>query len=306
MSPPILVTGITGCVGRAVMRSARRTGLEVRGLARNGPAGTWPADVEVFRADVRDRGALERAAEGCNGIVHLAGWVHRHPRNDQDLAELRSSIVHGTETVAAVAAAMRIPFVMTSSIAVFGRASGSREPRPHTAYGRAKLEAETRARETCPHAVILRPAVVYGPHDRGNVSALIRAVDRRFGFVVGDGANRKAIVHADNLADRILAALQRADLAGIWVAADDPAPTQAELFREIARLLGRRPPPAVPRWPVTAAARVVDLVAKTRFRDRVQRLSESTEFPGTDLDRALGYSPRVPWPEGLRSAIVGA
>jgi len=75
---------------------------------------------------------MERSAAGCGSIVHLAGWVHRHPRNDQDLAELRSSIVSGTETVAAVAADASLPFVMTSSIAVFGRTDGSPEPRPCT------------------------------------------------------------------------------------------------------------------------------------------------------------------------------
>jgi nucleoside-diphosphate-sugar epimerase len=243
---------------------------------------------------VRDADAVALAMQGCHGVVHLAGWVHRMARGAADVAELRSSIIDGTAVVARAAAAVGARFVMTSSIAAC---------RPQTAYGQAKLEAEQRARTEYPQAIVLRPAVVYGPHDHGNVAALIHAVEKRFGFVVGDGRNRKSMVYAANLADRIVAVLARDDLAGVWVASDDPAPTQGELFTEISRALGRRPPRTLPRWPLATVAAAVDLVARTHFRDRVNKLTESTEFPGTALDRALGYAPRVPWPDGLHSTI---
>lgn len=296
MSAPttVLVTGATGCVGRAVVAAAERRGWRVRGLARHRPPAPWPDAVEVVAGDVRDRGAVARAAAGCAAIVHLAGWVHRVPRTAADLAELRTSIVDGTAVVADQAARAGAHLVLTSSVAVDDA----------TPYGRAKRDAERRARAACPDAVVLRPVVVYGPHDRGNVARLIALIERRLGFVVGDGGNRKSIVYVDNLADRIVAAVGRRDLAGAWVVADDPAPTQHELLGAIAGALGRRPPRALPRAPTLAVAGVVDRLIGSRFRERVAKLAQSTESPGFALDSALGYAPRVAWPQTMRTTVA--
>lgn len=302
--PSILVTGATGCVGRAVVRAAVGLRWKVHGLARHVSTKGWPPGATLFAGDVRDRAAVEEAAAGCNAIVHLAGWVHRIPRTQEDVRELESSIVGGTSVVADVAARSVARLVYASSIAVFGRGASADEPlRPSTPYGRAKLAAERVATSACPQALILRPALVYGPHDRGNVARLIRLIDRRLGFVVGDGTNRKSIVHADNLADRIVAGVQRADLYGAWIAADDPAPMQIEIVDEIARALHRRRPVKIPLLPLSLAAATVDRIARTHWRDRVASFARSTAFQGFALDRALGYSPRVRWPEGLHTQV---
>lgn len=290
----VLVTGATGCVGQAVVAAARGRGMSVRGLARHRPATGWPSDAELELADVRHADAVARAIEGCATVVHLAGWVHRTPHGRDDLTELNSSIVGGARVVATAARHASARLLLVSSIAVLG---------PDTPYGRAKLEAERVAREICPDAVIIRPAVVYGPHDRGSVARLIRAIDRRLGVVVGDGSNRKSLVHVDNLADRLLELVRRTELGGTWVAADDPAPTQGEIVIEIARSLGRRAPPRVPRRAATAVATAIDAVARTQWRDRVEKLARTTEHPGFELDQALGYSPQVQWPTGIRAQV---
>ncbi len=299
----ILVTGATGCVGRAVASAARRRGWRVRGLARQAGHGAGLDGVVLLAGDVRDAAKVRLAIAGCDAVVHLAGWVHRRPRGDRELAELRSSIVEGTRVVASAAAFARTRLVMTSSIAVFGpRRTDDGPPAPDTPYGRAKLEAEGVARDACHATAILRPALVFGPNDRGNIARLIRLVDRRMAFVVGDGSNRKSMVHVDNLADRIIASLEQ-ELTGTWVAADDPAPTQAELVRAISQALGRRSPPTVPRWPMQAVASAFDLVGRSHWRDRVDRLAQSTEFHGFALDQALGYAPRVVWADGIRTQV---
>lgn len=298
----LLVTGATGCVGRAVVEVALRDGWNVLGLARSAPTIPLPEGVEFARADVRDATAVARAAAGCDAIVHAAGWVHRRPRSAADRAELWSSIVDGSRTVAAAASRTRL--VVISSVAVHGRASNG-ELAPDTDYGRAKLAAETTAAAQHPQAVILRSALVYGPHDRGNFIALIRAVDRRLAFIVGPGTNRKSLVYAAHLADRVLAAA-RSDVAGAWIAADDPAPTQTEVLCEIARALGRHRPISLPRPLLATATGILDLVrgpsGAPRWRDRVAALCRDTAFSGAPLDTALGYRPRAT----LREAILAA
>jgi nucleoside-diphosphate-sugar epimerase len=297
----LLVTGATGCVGRAVVDVALRRGWQVVGLARSAPDAPLPSDVQLVRGDVRDRASVEDASAGCDVVIHTAGWVHRVPRSDSEIAELRSSIVNGTEVVAHAAQRGGARLVVTSTVAAIGAL--------HTPYGRAKLEAEEAAKRACSRTAIVRPAVVYGPHDRGNVVRLIAAIAQRRAAIVGDGSNRKSMVASANLADRLVLAAEHRTLAGEWVAADEPAPTQRELQAAIAAELGRRTPPRIPMAPLRWAARGLDLLGRVSggqggvWSDRVEKLASDTVFPGAPLDEALGYTPRVPFERAIAEAV---
>lgn len=297
-----LVTGATGCVGRAVTAALLRDGWTVRGLARTA-APDFPADLVV--GDVADPAAVRAAAEGCNCVVHLASWVHRIPRNGADRAALRRSIIDGTRNVVRAVGGARL--VHASTVAVYGSfptqpADEDAPTAPDSPYARAKLEAEDMVRAESPSAAILRITVVYGARDRGNMAALAHAIERRRAFVVGRGDNRKSLVHADNLADRI-ALLVATDVAGTFIVAD-VAPTQRELMTALARALGRPPPPALPRALLLVAGRLADLVAGPKWADRVRKLAAPTEFSGARLDRTLGYASRLGFEEGLRAAAA--
>jgi nucleoside-diphosphate-sugar epimerase len=277
-----LVTGATGCVGRAVVAAALAAGHQVRGLARSGaPPGHA---IEVLAGAVEDREAVARAVDGAEVVVHLAGWTHR----DGGEAEVRRAIVDGTRQVAAAARAAGARLIAASSIA-----AGEDTP-----YGRAKRGAEAIVAELDPRAVCLRIALVHGPHDRGNVAALIRLVARGRAVIVGRGDNRKAMVGADNLADRIVL-LGAGDLAGTFVAADG-SPTQRELLETIAAALGRRPPPCVPLAAARAAARLLP----APWADRVDKLARDTARDGSPLDARLGYRPRVSFSDGIARAVA--
>lgn len=300
--PTILVTGVTGCVGRAVAVAAAARGWTIRGIARSRPVAPLPG-VELLTGDVRDETLIAGAVDGCDAVVHGAGWVHRIPCGERDHHELWSSIVDGARVVASACARANARLVALSTVAVLGA--------PATAYGRAKLAAEDVAASTAPSCVVVRPAVVYGAHDRGNVAALIRAIDRRRFAVVGRGNNRKSVVYAGNLADRLVALATARQVAGPWIAADDPAPTQAELASTIAAALGRRTPPRVPIAPLRVAAAALDGVARLRrdvppgtWRDRVAKLAAETVFDGTPLDERLGYRPGTSLVEGVRAAVA--
>jgi len=299
-----LVTGATGCIGQATVRALLAAGWSVRGLARSDA--DWPEGAERVRASVEDAVAVREAAAGCDAVIHLAGWVHRVPKTAADHDELRRSIVEGTRHV--VEAAGRARFVFASTVAVYGSfperpTDEGTPPAPDSAYGEAKLSAELVVRDRLPQATILRIAVVYGPRDRGNVLALMRAVDRGQARVVGPGDNRKSVLYADNLADRIVRLVEQ-ELPGTFNAADDPAPTQRQLVDELARALGKRSPRGIPRALVMGAARLVDVVTSGNWADRVRKLAAPTEHRGAALDARLGYAPRVSFAEGIRRAVA--
>ena len=101
--------------------------------------------------------------------------------------------------------------VFTSSVAVYGFApegtdeSGSFEP--FNDYGRTKMEAEGVYREWLAEdpvkrsLVIVRPTVIFGEQNRGNVYNLIKQVANNRFIMFGSGTNRKSMAYVQNIAE---------------------------------------------------------------------------------------------------------
>lgn len=310
----MLVTGATGCIGRATVAVALHAGWSVHGLARSEQPSWWPRAARYSRADVEDGDALLRAAQGCAAIVHLGAPAHQGRASAADEHTRSRLTVGGAGHAARAARSVGARFVLVSTIAVYGNppppyTDARTKPSPSTAYGRAKLAAEERAKAVDPETLIFRCAVVYGAGDRGNVNRLIKAIDSGRGVVVGDGTNRKSLLYSENLADRIIAAIGRS-MSGTWCIADAPAPTQRELADEIASVLGKPAPGRMPLAAALAAAHAVDLLKRLRSglpgdtAARVRSLASATEVDGAELDRALGYGERVCRREGLERAVA--
>lgn len=171
-----MITGSTGYLGRALVDLLVRRGVEVRAAVRDSAraAEVLPSGVEVATADLADVEALERAARGCSGVLHLAGSV------SHSAEQIRRTNVAGTRNVLAAAVAAGVPrLVYTSSSAGIMDASGlvAEEPVGPAAltdpYSTSKAEAETlvlaAAREGLA-AMIVNPVSLYGPSPLGPFS----------------------------------------------------------------------------------------------------------------------------------------
>jgi nucleoside-diphosphate-sugar epimerase len=304
----LLVTGATGCIGRALIFAAARGAWSVRGLARSERPSWWPHEAKYIRADVLDDEVVARWADGCSAVVHLAAPAHAEALSLDPQVLIRSTVV-GAANAARAARENGAAFVLVSTIAVYGsppppRCDEETPSRPQTPYGEAKVAAEERAFVEHRSPAVLRCAVVYGLGDRGNVARLIRAVDRGRGVIIGRGQNRKSLLFADNLADRILHGIAQG-INGVWCVADSPAITQYALTNEVAIVLAKRRPPSVPLWSAKAGARVLDLVGRAagsrgpRWRQLVQTLTSTAEVDGSALDDRLRYQQRYTMREGL-------
>jgi nucleoside-diphosphate-sugar epimerase len=290
----LLVTGATGCLGRAVVDEALARQWTVIGLARREPT-DWPPSAKFIRGDVHDLTLVRTITKGIDNVVHLAGVPHLQSPS-------RSELVHGfvdsAKVVAASAQNVGARLLLMSSVAVYGSrvelVDESTPTRPDTVYGETKLEAEEVVRELNDSTIILRPCVVFGKYDRGNVARLITAV-RRFGpIVLGPGDNRKSLLFAPNLARRVVRLLESHDENGVWPVSDQYAPTMNELISEIARSLGRSASPV--HLPASAAlfmARLADSVSRSqRWTHTVQQMMTTTVVRSR-LDQRLQYTEPV-------------
>jgi nucleoside-diphosphate-sugar epimerase len=302
----LLVTGATGCVGRALVAAGVSRGWSVTGCARRYPT-DWPSDAGFEKADVRDATRFAVLAANTDVVVHLAGRAHDERASTETLF---SSFVDGTRVVAVAAHAAGARLVVVSSVAVYGSSGAnvdnSTSPNPDTPYGAAKLESERTAIAVDPNTIIVRPTLVYGPYDRGNMSRLIR-LTARFGPVVfGDGRNRKSIVYAPHLADRIVALLDSNIASGVWCASDQEAPTQFELVGHVARAMHRGARPRmIPVVIARTAARAADAVSRSNtWMRRMDRLTSSSVVDGRELDAALDFRETTTFERALERTVL--
>ncbi len=126
----VLVTGGAGFIGQHVVRELLARGHEVRVMdslradAHAGRAWSRPPDIEIVETDVRDAGALDRALDGIEAVVHLAAKVGLGV-DVQDLPDYASSNDVGTaELLAGMARANIKRLTLASSMVVYGEGLG--------------------------------------------------------------------------------------------------------------------------------------------------------------------------------------
>ncbi len=214
------VTGANGYVGRAIVRRLLAGGHAVTALVHRAGAEP-PPGVAVIVGDIRDDTRVADLANASDAVVHAAAYVHRSAETSLARRECFGVNEGGTRLLAeAMASTGRRPrLVFVSSTAVYGATStDAREDgptHPATAYGESKLAAEGHVRAGIERGgiggLVLRPAVVYGPGAPGNTARLLRLIRRGFVPRVANAANRKSMVHVDDFADIIAAALSATD-----------------------------------------------------------------------------------------------
>jgi nucleoside-diphosphate-sugar epimerase len=165
----VLVTGGAGRLGVTVCKMLQKKGFQVRVFDLPSPRNRKSVKelgrkTEVSWGDITSADSVRQALDGVDAVIHMAGILPPVTDANPRLAEKVN--VGGTKTLvdAIVAREKRIPFIFTSSVAVFGPTTMATEPisverndpNPKDAYGETKLKAENLIRESGIACVILR------------------------------------------------------------------------------------------------------------------------------------------------------
>lgn len=139
--------------------------------------------------------------------------------------------------------------IFTSSVAVYGFAplgtDESGKINPFNDYGRTKWEAEqiyTAWQAEDPEnrtLVIVRPTVIFGERNRGNVFNLLRQIASGKFVMVGNGLNRKSMAYVENVAAFLEYSLSFKPGIHIYNYIDKPDFTMNQLVAHVNKLLGR-------------------------------------------------------------------
>lgn len=310
----VLVIGGSGFIGSRLIEVLIERGHEVTNFDL---VASSSEEAMTVIGDVRDAKALTAVAADHDAIVHLAA----EHRDDVSPASRYTEVnVDGSRAVIAAAEANGIDrIVFTSTVAVYGldknNADEESTPEPFNEYGRTKLEAEQLFRawaEADPERslTIVRPSVVFGEGNRGNVYNLARQVHARRFLMVGDGSNHKSMSYVGNIVEFLAGALEAP--AGITLInyADKPDLSTRELLAVLRAAMGIKHGGALrlPLWLGLAGGHAIDGVAKVTRRNfpvsaiRIRKFVADTTV-NTERLQATGYRPKHSLAEGIARTI---
>jgi nucleoside-diphosphate-sugar epimerase len=198
--------------------------------------------VEALAADLSTGQNIERALDGVDAVIHVAGITKALAPADYFAANARA-----TETLARALAGRSIRFVYVSSLAAIGPAAEGHPvdedspPHPMSTYGRSKLQGEKIARALVADCVIIRPPVVYGPRDH-DVFQVLKAVSRGLVLEIAGGQRWFSAIYVEDLAEGLYMASRAPQIAGKgYFLAHRAAVTWGELGATAAQIMQRRP-----------------------------------------------------------------
>jgi nucleoside-diphosphate-sugar epimerase len=284
----IFVTGATGFIGGCVAKRLVAAGHQVRGLVRSpisaayiAGAGIEPVagsldDTEVLRSEIRAADTTFHMADPeATGLIDLA------------LAELEhtgKTFIHtsGSSVVADGAAGEESPSIYFDA-AYPGNVSPIASRSVRLGNDRRIIEAA----EKGIRSIIICPALTYGwregPHKESVQLRFIIEEARRSGTAryIGSGRNRWSNVHADDLADLYLLALERAEPGSFFFGENGE-----DAFQDITGAVARLLDTPMASWPLEEARQV--------WGPRCEySLASNSRVRGTNA-RALGWTPHRP------------
>ena len=265
--------------------------------------------------DILDVPALRVALQGCEAIYNLAA---EHRDDVFPRSRYYDVNVTGMKNILNIADEMGIKrIIFTSSFAVYGLDAKTPDeiskPAPFNDYGQSKLEAEEVLRDwssknIAVQVTIVRPVVVFGENNRGNVHTLIDQVSRGKFVMVGNGGNKKSIAYVGNVAAFLAHLLPETERLNVYNYADKPDLTVTELMSVVYQKLGKKQPSwHLPYILGLAAGYIFDLAARITGRNfpisavRVQKFCADTT---SDASKAMrNFTPPYSLSEGLERMI---
>ena len=289
----ILITGLHGFVGSNLVRALapRHTiyGVDIIAPEREGV-------VRTFSWEDLDRGGIPEV----DVVIHLAGKAH-DTKNETE-ADVYFKVNTGlTERIfdwflrlgrgkfiffsTAKAAADRVDGVLTEEVV----------PTPVGPYGESKIAAEkyilsskSMLKEGQKY-YILRPCMIHGPGNKGNLNLLYSVVSKGIPWPLGAFDNKRTFTSIDNLSFIINAILEKDILSGIYNIGDDNPVSTNELIEIICNTLGRKSHIwRINKGFMTFCAKIGTVLHLPLNEERLRKLTENYISSNDKIKRAIG------------------
>lgn len=288
VAPIITVFGATGFLGQRIVRRLHEHGCTVR-IASRHPSqaralfGTNDPRLRPIDGDIRSGQSVADAIAGARGVVNSVSlYIERGKRT------FHAVHVEGAQRVAVEA--RRLGVEQLVHISGLGANAQSRSP-----YIRCRGQGELAVRTAYPGAILVRPAVMFGPDD-AFLSVILKLLQRLPAYpMFGNGMTKLQPAHVDDVAEAIARIVQRTERDPITLECGGPRVyTYKDLVRSVAREAGLKarliPVPFAVWHAVARAAEFLPSPVVTRNQVELMQIDTVTspELPGL---RELGIAP---------------
>lgn len=239
----ILITGIHGFVGLNLVMALKEHhtlyGLDIVAPQKDGVMNTYSwADLSNGKCPPFD------------AIIHLAGKAHdtKNQSLAQSYFDINTGLTQKIFDFFLESSAKRFIFfssVKAAADSVVGdMLTEDVIPTPIGPYGESKIRAEEYIQNHLPEdkqVYILRPCMIHGPGNKGNLNLLYNVVKKGIPWPLGDFENRRSFTSIDNLCAVIDGLLTKDVPSGIYHMADDEALSTNELIATMCEAMGQHP-----------------------------------------------------------------
>ena len=247
-------------------------------------------------------------------LIHLAAVHFDFQKNFYE------TNVNGTKNILKYAEKYKVKnFVFFSSVAIYcnSTSNGMDEnslKNPVNAYGESKLQAENLVKiwanknNNC-RVIIVRPAVVYGEYNFGNVFNLIKQIKSGLYAVIGSGNNIKSITYVKNLVDSVFFCINNNKIKYLeYNYSDYPQLNVIDLSRLISKKIGLKILLRIPLLFTKFFTKPIDFFQMRIKKDLIfnsKRIKKFTDYSyfKSDKIRSLGFKPRYSIDNGFERTL---
>ncbi|HVX26733.1 MAG TPA: NAD-dependent epimerase/dehydratase family protein [Parafilimonas sp.] len=269
-------------------------------------------------ADIRDKEKLTDSLQPSEWVVLLAA----EHRDDISPASLYYNVnVDGTKNVLSAMNEKDIrKIIFTSSVAVYGLNKKNPDEQfkedPFNDYGKSKWQAEEVLRNWYNEdpqnrtLIIIRPTVVFGPDNKGNVYTLLKQIASGKFLMIGKGNNKKSMAYVENLVGFIKYTIDN-NFSGyhLYNYVDKPDYSMTELIAVSEKSLNKKLPAIKVPYTIGYLGGicfdVISFITRKKFSIssvRIKKFCATTQF-SSDKMLSTGYKPVCTLEEGLTKTL---
>lgn len=303
----ILITGIHGFVGSNLVVALKERhslyGLDIVAPAKEGVIKTFSwKDIEPASSPIQKLPQFD-------AIIHLAGKAHdtKNRAVAQTYFDINTGLTRKIFDFFIESSAKKFVFfssVKAAADSVVGdMLTEDVVPAPVGPYGESKIKAEeyildrmnaeNGKLEVAPwggkEIYILRPCMIHGPGNKGNLNLLYNVVKKGIPWPLGSFENRRSFTSIDNLCYVVEGLLTKEVASGIYHMGDDEALSTNELITLMCAVLGRKPRIwKMNRRMMESCAGLGTLLRLPLNSERLRKLTENYVVSNAKIKAALG------------------
>ena len=292
----ILITGVHGFVGSNLVEALKKEhtiyGLDIVSPIKDGVRFSFSWDCLDKPGEIPD----------IDAIIHLAGKAHDTKNKSKADVYFKVNTELTKQIFNYYLKSKAKKFIFFSSVkAAADRVEGEYVdenviPAPVGPYGESKIKAEeyiqantNLTNDTNKQVYILRPCMIHGPGNKGNLNLLYGVVKKGILWPLGAFENKRTFTSIDNLCYIINGLLTKDIESGIYNINDDEAVSTNELIEIICSVMGKKAHIwRIPRGLMEGVAKIGEWLHLPLNPERLQKLTENYVSSNAKIKKALG------------------